>query len=293
MYKLVAIDLDGTLLNSYGEVSDKNKNAIKKAIEEGIEVVIASGRMPGSIKPITEEINANNYIISGNGTMIYDVKNDEIIYDKFIEKEKVLEIIKVCEENSIYYNIYTEHSIIAKSLNYNVLYYHYENSKRKPEKRSNINLVEDVYKYMEQINTSKVLKITICDNDKIIFDRIIENKLRKINGIDVLDVAHMSRKAIKSGTEEVKIEYFYTEITKKDANKWTAIEFLINKLNINKKEVVGIGDNVNDKEMVENAGLGVSIGESYLESKKIGDVFVANNNNDGVAEAFEKYILNS
>ena len=119
-----------------------------------------------------------------------------------------------------------------------MLYYHYENSKKAPDKKSNINIVEDIYKYIDEVNTSPVLKITICDSDKIIFNRIIENKLRQIPEIDVLEVAHMSRKVIKNGTEEVDIEYFYTEIANKDVNKWTAIEFLINKLGIKKEEVV-------------------------------------------------------
>ena len=101
----------------------------------------------------------------------------------------------------------------------------------------------------------------------------------------------MSRKNIKAGTKDIPVEYYYTEIAKKNTNKWTAIEFLINKLGIKKEEVVAIGDNQNDKEMVEQAGLGVSMGKSLLEAKNIGDVFVSDNNQSGVAEAINKYIL--
>lgn len=268
MYKLVAIDLDGTLLNSYGEVSNENRDAIKCAKEKGIEVVIASGRMPIDVKNLSLEIGADKYMIAGNGTIVYDIEKDEIIYDAFMEKDKVLNIIKICEDNSIYYNIYTTSSIITKSLNYNVLYYNYENSKKPDSKKANINIVEDVYDYINNINTSPVLKMTICDNDKIIFGSIIR-KLRQIQGIDVLDVSHMSRKVIKSGTEEVNIEYCYTEVSNKDVNKWTAIEFLMQKMDIKKEEVVGIGDNINDKEMIENAGLGVTMGKSALSAAKI------------------------
>jgi len=117
MYKLVAIDMDGTLLDSYGNISSENKNAIKKVKEKGTEVVLCSGRMVGAMQVFADEIEANNYIISGNGAQIYDVKNDKIIYDQHIEKNKVLDIIKVCEENSIYCCVYTENMIIAKSLN--------------------------------------------------------------------------------------------------------------------------------------------------------------------------------
>ena len=111
-----------------------------------------------------------------------------------------------------------------------------------------------------------------------------------INDIEILDVEHMSRKTIKSGTEEIDIGYYYTEIMNKNVNKWNAIEKLIEILKISKEEVMAIGDNVNDKEMVEKAGLGVAIGRSYLEAQKIGNVFVADNNSNGVAEAINKYI---
>ena len=246
--------------------------------------------MPVSVKNLSLDIGANNYIIAGNGTMVYDIKKDKVIYNQFMTKDKVLNIIKICEENSIYYNIYTENSIISKSLSYNILYYNYENTKKPEGKRSNINIVENVYQYIDQINTSNILKITICDESKIIFDRIIE-KLRKIRDISVLDVAHMSKKMIQEGTKNINVEYFYTEITNKNADKWIATKFLMNLLHISQEEVVAIGDNVNDKEMVENAALGVAMGGSYLEANKIGNIIVKSNDENGVAEAFEKYIL--
>ena len=77
MYKLVAIDLDGTMLNSYGEVTENTKNTIQKVIESGTEVIIASGRPIDSIKTIAKEIGSENYFIAGNGAIIYDIKNDE------------------------------------------------------------------------------------------------------------------------------------------------------------------------------------------------------------------------
>lgn len=289
MYKLIAMDLDGTLLNSYGEVSEENKKAIKKAIENNIEVVIASGRTKGAIDSIAEEIGATKYIISGNGTILYDSENNKILYESFLKKEKVLKIIEICEENSIYYNIYTENEIIAKNLNYNVLFYNYENSKKIEDKQIKINIIEDIYKYIQQNNVN-IVKITICDENQSIFNRII-NKMSLINDIEILDVEHMSRKTIKSGTEEINIGYYYTEIMNKNVNKWNAIEKLIEILKISKEEVMTIGDNVNDKEMVEKAGLGVAIGKSWLEAQKIGDIFVADNNSNGVAEAINEYLV--
>lgn len=245
--------------------------------------------MPNSVKSLAKEIGADKYIICGNGTFIYDLQKEEIIYDAFLEKSKVLEIIKICEENSIYYNIYTEDSVLTKTLSYNALFYDNENSKKPIEKRTNINIVENIYKYVEESSKINILKMTICDRDKVIFSSILK-KLKMIPKIDVLEVEHMSRKNIKNGCIDISLEYYYTEITKENANKWTAIEFLMQKLDVKKEDVMAIGDNVNDIEMVKNAGLGVAMGESMLETNGIGDVFVSNNDLNGVAQAINSYI---
>ena len=288
MYKLVAIDLDGTMLNSYGMVTENTKQVIKNTINKGTEVIIASGRPIDSIKTIAKEIGSENYFIAGNGALIYDIKKDEIIYEKFMNKQKVLEIIKICEENSIAYNIYTEKTIIAKGLKYNVLYYYKENLKKEENKKTNITIVEDVYEYIKNLENEKFLKITVCDETKSVFNSIIR-KLRTVEDIDVLDVLHMSRKMIKQGTEDVPIEYYYTEISLKDVDKWNAIEYLAEKMNISKDEIIAIGDNINDKEMIENAKVGIAMGQSTPVITEIADFVTLNNNEDGVAKALEKY----
>ena len=102
----------------------------------------------------------------------------------------------------------------------------------------------------------------------------------------------MSRKIIKDGTEEVPVEYYYTEITNKNVDKWTAIEYLIKKLNIKKEEVIAIGDNMNDEIMIKNAGLGVSMGQANPKIKKIADIVTQDNNNNGVAFILNKVLKN-
>jgi hypothetical protein len=292
MYKMVAVDLDGTLLNSSGEITEFTKDTIKKSIDKGTDVILASGRTVTSVESIAYEIGSKNYLISGNGAIVYDIAHQEVIYDQFLNKEQVLNIVKICEENSIYCNVYTEQEVIAKSLNYNVLFYFKENAKKEEGKRTNINIVPDIYKYIENLKEEKFLKVTVCDDNQMIFNGIIR-KLKLINNIDVLDVSHMSRKIIKDGTNQVPIEYFYTEITNHNVNKWTAIEFLMEKLQISKEEIIAIGDNVNDKEMIENAGLGVVMGNSSPAMKEIADAIVGDNNSDGVAEAIKKYVLDN
>lgn len=287
MYKLVAIDLDGTMLNKYGIVTPKTKEEIQKAIKKGVEIVIASGRPIDSIKAIAKEIGARNYFIAGNGAIIYDIQKGEIIYDKFLNQEKVLEIIRICEENSITYNVYTEQTILATSLKYNVLYYQKENLTKEESKQTKISIIENMYEYIKSKKEEKYLKITICDNNKTVFQSIIR-KLRKIKGIEVLDISHMSRKTIKQGTKEKTIEYYYTEITMQNVDKWNAIEYLIKKLNISKEEVITIGDNMNDKKMIQEAGMGVAMEGSTPEITKIANYITSSNNEEGVAKVLEK-----
>ena len=288
MYKLVAVDLDGTMLNSYGEVTENTKRVIKKTIQKGTEVVIASGRSIDSIKTIAKEIESSKYIIAGNGAVVYDIKNDEILYEKYIPKSKALDIIKICEENSISYNVYTNKSIIANNLRYNVLYYYKENLKKEDSKKTNITLVENIYDYIKEMKDQKVMKIFICDITKSVFSSIIK-KFDSMEDVEVLDVSHMSRKIIKHGSVDVPIEYYYTEISMKNVDKWYAIEFLINKLGINKEEVIAIGDNMNDKKMIQESGLGVVMKGSTPKVTEVADYITEDNNNEGVANAIEKF----
>ena len=288
MYKLVAIDLDGTMLNSYGIVTEYTKKVIKETIEKGTDVIIASGRPIDSIQTIAKEIGSNKYFIAGNGAMVYDIEKDQVIYEKYMSKQKILEIIKLCEENSISYNVYTDKTILATSLKYNVLYYHKENLKKEENKKTNINIISDMYEYIKNNEEEKFLKITVCDDNKSIFNSVIR-KLKKIENIDVLDVSHMSRKIIKQGTQDIPIEYYYTEISRKNVDKWYALEYLINEINISKDEVIAIGDNINDKKMIETAGMGIVMQGSTPVVTDIADYITDSNNEDGVAKALKKF----
>ena len=288
MYKLIAIDLDGTLLNSYGEVSDRNKEAIKYALNKGVEVVLASGRDQKTMEKISEELGITNYLIAGNGASVYDIKLGENIYQNFLETDKALQIIKICKENSIFFSVYTTQGILTETIDYNIKVFNNENNSRPNNKRTNIEILNDLYVHIEE-NKPEILKIIICDESKIIFNNIID-KIKNVRDVEVLEVEHMSRKTIRIGTEEHQVEYFYTEVTNEKANKWEAIQFLIEKIGIDKEAVICIGDNINDLKMVENAGLGIVMKNSALEKRNVTDFVTDENNSNGVGNAIYKYI---
>ena len=126
---------------------------------------------------IAKDIKSEKYFVSGNGAIIYDIQNNEIIYENTLSKAKALEIIKICEENSIFFNIYTEKLTISKSLNYNILFYNNENKNVPEDKKTNIKIIDNIYKYVEENPDLQVLKITVCDESKIIFDSIQKRHL--------------------------------------------------------------------------------------------------------------------
>jgi len=140
------------------------------------------------------------------------------------------------------------------------MYYYYENSKKAEERKTNINIVDNVEKYIKENDVGEITKITISDQTKAIFNGIIK-KLENVGNINILEVSNMSRKIIKSGTEKSELKYFYTEITRENVNKWSAIERLANHIGIDKKEIATIGDNINDLEMITKAGLRNSYGK--------------------------------
>ena len=291
MYRLIAIDLDGTLLNSNGTISTETREILRQIINKNINIVLASGRMIDSIRSVAEEIGKQKYLIAGNGSIVYDIEKNEILYKNFLSKEKVLDVIKVCEENSIFYNIYTESEILTPSLKYNVLYYHKENSNREEKDRTKISIIDNTYEYVKKSSRDDYLKITICDEDKMIFNSIIR-MIKQIKGIDVLDVEHMSRKCITQGTEKIELNYSYTEVSAQNVDKWNAITYILEKEQIEKEQVIAIGDNINDKKMIENAGLGIAMKESSpVVVEKANIVTEETNNADGVAKTLKKIIL--
>lgn len=220
--------------------------------------------------------------------MIYDTEEEKSLWKGFLDIRKVFEIIDICERNSIYYNIYTEDEILTEKLQYNLLFYHKENIYKEKEKRTNINIVNNVKDYIIRNNITEFLKITVCDNSKLVFNNILL-KLKKVKNVEILDSSFMTRKVIRDGTKNVEISYYYTEISAENINKWRAIEELSRILNISKEEIMAIGDNVNDIQMIENSKIGVAMDNSWDEIKLRADYITKSNDEDGVVEAIEKF----
>ena len=291
MYKLVAIDIDGTLLNSNGELTQRTKDTLKRVFNKNIRIILTSGRVTNSVKNIASQINADRYMICDNGASIYDVDENKTIWSKEITKGTVIDLINVCLENNIYYMVFTDNEIIVKDLRHMALAF-YKQRHNCNDEATGINQIK--YAGVDYIaNLDKpIRRIVVCDQDRVIYNSIV-NKLKNYEGIELMAAPHISNKIIKEGNKNIVLSYSYAEILPKGTNKWAAIKELIKNIGIKENEVIAIGDNFNDISMIQNAGLGIAMNNGSAVAKEVARVVAPSNDEDGVAHILERYILNN
>ena len=290
MYKFIAIDIDGTLLNSNGELTYRTKEVIKKAVDKNVRVVLTSGRVTNSVKSIAMQINADRYMICDNGASIYDIKENRTIWSKDIPKKVVTDFIRVCEKNNIYYMVFTDKEIIVKDLRHMALAFYKQRHNCKDEATGITQFKYAGLEYIENLE-KPIRRIVVCDEDRVIYNSIV-NKLKNFEGIDLLASPHISNKIIKENNREILLSYSYAEILPQNVNKWIAIKELIKNMGIKESEVIAIGDNFNDISMIQNAGLGVAMNNGTPVAKEFARVVAPSNDEDGVALILERYVLN-
>lgn len=266
-YKLLAIDMDGTLLNSNNEVSSRTRLALEKAKSKGVYVVLSTGRILKSAISYARILELKNPIIACNGAVVVD-ENEKIIHKRPIEMELVEKIAKIAMERKIYYHFYDETKFYSYIKVDEILKFYSEGNGY-----FNIDIhIFDSISELKDKNTN-IYKFLFVDNDK--------NKLNSF------------RKELESlGNVSISSSWNNNlEAMGLNVSKGTALEELCKKLNIDPKEVIAIGDSENDISMIRFAGLGVAMGNGNDDVKKNADYITDTNDNDGVAKVIEKFIL--
>lgn len=252
--KLIATDLDGTLLNDNTKITDYNKTILKKLMDNGIEIVIATGRPISSMDFYYKELENNSESIVFNGAMVVD-KGFNCIFSNPLENSIVSNIINLYKEkyvNDTSLNIYSIKEYIVAKDNFK-----FQTHTEKIDIKNKVIGLENFNNNME------VQKMIILGENNILID------IKK--DIDNLFTVHTSFS-----------DPHYLEILSANSNKANALKWLCHKKGIDRENVIAFGDNYNDIEMIEFAGIGVAMGnaESYVKnnSKYIADT----NNNNGV-----------
>jgi len=269
MYKLVALDMDGTLLREDKTISDRTKKAIKDARDIGTTVVLATGRPIEGVKKVLEELDMltdKDYVLSYNGALVQKTSDKKVISKVALTGKDAHYLYELSKKLGVNMHAFSEKlGLVTPKMS------------KYTEIEANIN----------GINASVIDMNTIHEDDVII-------KIMMIDEPEILGAAfdNLPKEVFEKYTVVRSTPYFL-EFLNKDANKGVGVELLAKHLGIKQDEIITMGDAGNDIHMIEYAGLGIAMGNAFDEIKEIANYITDTNENDGVAKAIEKFVLNS
>lgn len=264
-YKLISSDVDGTLLNNERVLSEENKLAVSKALSENIKFVLCSGRDTVALCNLADELNLTGkgtYVISFNGAIIYDVDNKKVIYEKRLPKTNINNLIDIILKKfpDIIFTAFLEHNVII----------------------TNRKEIKEYFSYLEILESSNNL-----DKDfiKISFASENSEQLKEVEKFLLESKSNENYDLVYSHRAVL-------DVIPLGINKANALKKLINYINdITMEEIVSVGDNYNDIEMVKESGYGIAVANSVEDLKKVADYITKNdNNNNAIKEVIDKVI---
>ena len=265
-YKMLVVDMDDTLLTDNHEISRENKEMLLRAQEMGVYVVLASGRPTSAMIEFAKELQCdvnNSFMISFNGSVITDLKEDKILFEHSLTKEQIHSLYDFSQQNNTHIITYIDGQIISERHSEYI-----DIEKNITGLKLNI-----VSSFKDTVNTSAV-KCILLEEPKYL--KSVETVL----------------KAAMPDLSICMSKPFFLEAAPNGIDKGASIKILAEKLNIHQSEIIAVGNAGNDLTMVQFAGLGVWVDNVDPELRHFADVIVASNNNHGVAEVVRRFILN-
>ena len=267
-YKLLVLDVDGTLLNDKKEITSRTHAALLKAQQMGIHVVLASGRPTNGVQPLAEALELNHYggfILSYNGGQIINAQTGELMFEKRIDPAMIPYLNRKAKENGFAIFTYHKDYILTDSP---------ENKHVQEEAELNKMRIIGVENFPEAVDFAPCKCILTSDDENNLVG--LENHWKKrLDGV----------------LEAFRSEDYFLEVAPHFINKGNTLAVLMEMLNITTEEVVAIGDGVADVSMLQLAGTGVAMGNARDSVKACADFTTLSNNMEGVATAIEKVIL--
>lgn len=266
-YKLIALDIDGTLTNSRKEISPRTRYALLEAQAQGKKLVLASGRHPIGVYPIARDLQLDRYggyIMSFNGGKIIECATDRTIVTKLFPREYLADIISVLVDSNITVITWDDRRIFAN------------------------NKVND-YTFVEK-DVLKTDMVTVDDFvSEIKFD--INKILLAGEPLELDEYQKILSKRYDGLLEVYKSAPYFLELMPFGVSKGSMLPLLLDKLGVNRDELVAFGDHYNDMTMIGYAGLGVAMGNGEPEIKKIANYVCESNDEDGIANTLQKFVL--
>ncbi len=282
MIKLVASDLDGTLIGSDNTIFENNLKAINDINKKNIDFVICTGKTYPIIKGMCDTFNAS-YGIFGNGNQIINLKTGEEIYKKLLTTSEINSCIDIAKKHNVHIHIYTDNEIITEELKYMDLRNYKLQQEKYYDTSLEITVVDDIKQYLK-LNKVNICKLVISSESDL---SNVKEEILKKEDISITTI----KKYGKYKDKIINKEYEYLDITPKNINKNNALKILGDYLKVNNDEIMAIGDNLNDLDMVKNSGIGVAVANAYDELKQVAKYTTENPvETGGFAEAVYKFI---
>ncbi|ADL04149.1 Cof-type HAD-IIB family hydrolase [Lacrimispora saccharolytica] len=266
-YRMIVLDLDGTLTNRNKEITPRTKEALFELKRQGGIIVLASGRPTYGVMPLARELElheSGGYILSFNGGRIIDCKTGETVFAKELPVSSNARIIRMAEDHGV--NILTYENDLIVTPNARDEYVEKEAAINKLEVKE----VEDMEAYV-QFPVVKFLMLEEGD-----FLAMVEPKVKAALGRDY---------------SVYRSEPYFLEILPKGIDKAASLERLLLRLGMKRDDMIACGDGYNDLSMIQYAGLGVAMENAVLPVKTAADYVTCSNNHDGVAHVVEKFML--
>ncbi|NEZ45949.1 HAD family phosphatase [Clostridium niameyense] len=272
-YKLIAIDMDGTLLNDEKAITDKNLFMINKAKENNVKIVIASGRVPGGLKFYENTIAKGEPMICSNGGIVLD-DNKKTIFNNGIPKDKLFKIIDILrEKKDTYYHFYHNDIMCTEKLEFGSCKFYNFNKNIDRKYRMEIRIVPNSKEYVKKIE-EPISKIVIMDED-FNYLKELEEMINRVCSVSI-----------------TRSDLNNLEITNEGIDKGQGLSILSDYYKIPLSECIAIGNDENDISMIKKAGIGVVMKNARDYVKSFGDyTTLRDNNEDGIAEVIEKFIF--
>lgn len=282
--KLIASDLDGTLLDEQGEISAQNAEAIKKAMDMGVRFVVATGRSYGAANKPLQNAEINCPFICLNGARTYEVGN-KLIRSVGLDLEVAKDIQRSCQATDIYIEFFTNQGIYSTSREYFV------EVMVDVMQSANPNLSESEIREGAQ-NRLQEESVTFIENYNEIYAlenleiyKILGFSMKKDKLVNVRNQFKDNDRVVVTSSGEINLEFNHP-----NAQKGIALEELAASMGIQMKDVMAIGDNFNDASMLKLAGRGVAMGNAEKEIKEMCDYTTKANGEHGVAAAIEEML---
>lgn len=265
MKKMIVTDLDGTLLDSNRECSNKNIKYLRLLKSKGYTIVIATGRILSSAISKTKGASFADYIIADAGSVIYDVNNKKILFKRNIENKTIEKIFSLYDEK-----------IISSIDVCDIDNYHTYTTSR--EEKSYSKKIEDIDLFLKQKNDVTHMTIFFYEDNKV--DDFLKRIIEEIPEIDyhVMKDYYILKRSI--------------ELSVKGVTKYTAIRIVAEIENIVNEDIIAFGDSFNDMDMIKNCGIGIAMGNAMPELKQVAKYVTKTNDENGIIYFLEEYFKN-